>query len=164
MNDRPIILLDLNYTLVENCDDHPEVPFAERIELHRYRQWLVELVRPYRVFILTARPASYESKTYAHIKALTGWVPERYYGNTHLEPPPMAKKRILIDILLPELASEGTGFGSPSPFLGIESNPRTRTMYSKFHIPSLPCQELNPNSNLTLLWQSLATGALKTSP
>jgi hypothetical protein len=161
---KPIIMLDLNYTLVENCDAHPDVPFAQRIQLHRYRQWLVELVRPYRVFILTARPAQHEAQTYAHIKAQTGWVPERYYGNTHGLPPPLAKQKILIDILDREFGSEGVGFGSPTPFLGIESNPRTRAMYSRFFIPSIPCTALNPNSNLTHLWQSLATGPLKTSP
>lgn len=41
----PIILLDLNYTLVENCDDpENQVPFPRRIDGHIYRQWLVDLV------------------------------------------------------------------------------------------------------------------------
>ena len=163
MNERPIILLDLNYTLVENCDENGTLPFPERIQLHRYRQWLVELVKAYRVFILTARPTQHEAQTYRHIKESTGWVPERYYGNTHGEPPPLCKQRILREYLLPEFGADPEGFGAPSPFLGIESNPRTRTMYAKFFIPSLPCLELNPQSNLTHLWRSLATGPLKTS-
>ena len=166
--DQPIILLDLNYTLIENCDDFPSVPFPKRIEHHRYRQWLVELVRPYRVFILTARPEVHRERTLDALRRLTGWTPERYYGNTRNERPPEAKRRMLLEHLLPEfgIPQEGAA-GSfalkhPVPFLGIESNPRTRTMYAKFAIPSLPCLELNLSSNPTQVWRSLATGPSRT--
>lgn len=156
------MLLDLNYTLVENADERSDLPFAERIGHQRYRQWLVELVRPLRVFILTARPHRYRELTLVSVEHYTGWKPERYYGNTEGEPPPIAKERMLTEHLLPEFGA--ASLAQPSPFLGIESNPRTRAMYARHLIPSLPCQALSPSSNLTQVWKSLATGLFATSP
>ena len=43
---RPIILLDLNYTLVANSPVHGTAPkrMEKRLADEQYRQWLVELV------------------------------------------------------------------------------------------------------------------------
>lgn len=160
----PIVLLDLNYTLIDNCDDHPDIPFPERIETHTFRHWLVRLLVEHdvRVFILTARPEKHRERTLAHIQASLGWQPERYYGNTRGEPPPLCKERILKEHLLPEFGV--ATLSKPSPFIGIESNPRTRTMYAKHLIPSLPWQELSPSMNLHEVWKSRATGLFATSP
>lgn len=160
----PIILLDLNYTLIENCDERAEVPFPDRIDTHRYRRWLIDLLIDSRVhvFILTARPEKHTARTLHHLYESTGWAPERYYGNTHGEPPPQAKQRMLLEKLFPELGAPS--LTSPSRFLGIESNPRTRAMYARHLIPSLSCQQLLPGSNLAQVWKSLATGLFATSP
>ena len=160
----PVILLDLNYTLIENCDEQPEIPFPDRIDTHRYRRWLIDLLIENRVhvFILTARPDRHAAHTLRHLYESTGWVPERYYGNTHGEPPPQAKERMLREKLFPELGAPT--LTSPSRFLGIESNPRTRAMYARHYIPSISCQELSPGSNLAQVWKSLATGLFATSP
>jgi hypothetical protein len=48
-----ILLLDLNYTLVENSDDKRR-PFIKQIEAEQYRRWLVELIRPHHVIMMTA--------------------------------------------------------------------------------------------------------------
>jgi hypothetical protein len=163
-NPLPIVLLDLNYTLIDNCDDNAAISFPERIATHTYRHWLVRLLveSGLRVFILTARPQRYRVATLEHIQLSTGWQPERYYGNTHGEPPPVAKERMLRERIFPEFGR--AGLDELTPFLGLESNPRTRTMYARHNIPSLSCLQLTPTSNLNQVWKSLATGLFATSP
>jgi hypothetical protein len=53
-----IILLDLNYTLVSNNPARGTTPerMEKRLANEQYRQWLVELVRPHTVVLITARP------------------------------------------------------------------------------------------------------------
>lgn len=125
-------LLDLNYTLIEGTD--PKVtPMSRRVELEQYRQWLVELLRPEFTILITARPAIHTQITLDSIAQKTGWRPQAAFFNTHGEPPQVAKKRILEELIFPE-------FGAPPAhvYLGIESNPATRAMYKAFGIYSLP--------------------------
>ena len=68
------MLLDLNWTLVENSDQRRS-PFAEQIAGERYRGWLVDLVRPHPVILVTARPEAYREATLASLAAKTGWQP-----------------------------------------------------------------------------------------
>lgn len=123
-----IYLLDLNYTLVENSHQKAR-PFLLQIQQERYRQWLVDLLQPHRVFLITARPVNYQEVTLDRITQTTGWCPERAYFNTLNLSPPNIKRHWLTSVLLPEFGTE--------PFYGLESNPVTRSMYAEYGIPSV---------------------------
>ena len=121
-----IYLLDLNYTLVANSENK-RAPFIVQIAEEKYRAALVERLQGERVFLLTARPAKYETATLASIKAKIGWLPERAFFNSYGLPPPIAKQEMLKKIF-PEFPGE--------KFFGIESNPATRAMYARHEIES----------------------------
>lgn len=123
-----IILLDLNYTLVENSDER-QSPFTKQIALERYRAWLVELLKPHHVILMTARPAMYEAATLASIKAKTGWMPQEAYFNRYGVAPPLAKDRMLKEHVLPKHGQ--------ADYLAIESNPQTHAMYARHGIRSV---------------------------
>ena len=73
-----IILLDLNYTLVANNPARGTTPvrMEKRLAGEQYRQWLVELVRPHTVVLITARPESWMPRTLDRIEEQTGWRPQ----------------------------------------------------------------------------------------
>jgi hypothetical protein len=127
-----IYLLDLNYTLVANSAPHgttPE-PMTKRMQTERYRQWLVELLRPHRVILITARPDRWREPTVARIADLTGWQPmDAYFDDGLTRTPPAIKRHILIDLVFPKY---GRG-----DYYAIESNPKTRDMYATLGIPSI---------------------------
>ena len=105
-----IYLLDLNYTLVANSPkrgDPPIRPFIRQIEQEEYRQWLIELLRPHPVILITARPNRYQEVTLARIKDKCGWEPMDAYF------------------------AEGSGY------FGFESNPHTRAMYARCGINAI---------------------------
>ena len=126
-----IILLDLNYTLVSNSPKRGTTPPRMELRLRdeRYRQWLVELVRPHTVILISARPETWMIKTLDRIEQETGWKPDdacfapRGWWN-----PPAIKERLLENAVFPV-------HGRDARYLAIESNPRTREMYAKFNIP-----------------------------
>jgi hypothetical protein len=134
-----IILLDLNYTLVENSTEKQK-PFTKQIEAERYRMWLVELLRPHHVILMTARPEKYHAATIDSIEEKTGWQPDEALFNTHGLTPPMAKERMLKEHVLPKY--------DEVQFLAIESNPATRAMYARYGIRSV---KIEPGEE----WQSL---------
>ncbi len=127
-----IFLLDLNYTLISNSE-MKRSPFIEQIKIETYREDLLDLLKDKKIFLLTARPAKYEQATMESIKEKTGWQPERFYFNKYNARPPEAKKRMLGEIF--ELFPP-----EDNQFFGIESNPKTRSMYAQFGIESLPYQ------------------------
>lgn len=120
-----IILLDLNYTLVENSEDKYR-PFTKQIEAEHYRGWLVELIRPHHVILMTARPAMHKQITLANIRAKTAWLPQEAYFNDYGLAPPLAKQRMLTEHVLPKHGG--------ATFLAIESNPNSRAMYARHGI------------------------------
>lgn len=127
-----IILLDLNYTLVANSAPHGTVPLPmrRRMETEKYRHWLVEMVKPNHVILITARPDTWKDATLARIKAETGWSPqEAYFDDGTTRTPPAIKRHILLTHIFPRHGRDG--------ILAIESNPRTRDMYDSLGIPSL---------------------------
>ena len=126
-----IILLDLNYTLVANSPKHGTTPerMEKRLAGEQYRQWLVELVRPHTVVLITARPETWMLRTLDRIEEQTGWRPQ----NTCFAPPgwwnpPAIKEHLLRTAVFPI-------YGEHARYIAIESNPRTREMYSRFSIP-----------------------------
>ena len=129
-----IVLLDLNWTLVENSAER-RTPFLDQIAGERYRGWLIDLVRPQVTILVTARPERYRQATLASLLAKTGWQPEDAAFNLHALPPPLAKERALAEAVWPR-------HGRDAGYLAIESNPRTRAMYARHGIRAVTWQAL----------------------
>ena len=101
---------------------------AVRLRTERYRQWLVDLVRPHYVILMTARPSRWREPTLARILETTRWLPqEAYFAERGPGGPPGIKQRILLAHVFP-------CHGRDADYLAIESNPRTRTMYARHGI------------------------------
>jgi len=133
-----IILLDLNYTLVANSPKRGTTPppMAIRLRTERYRQWLVELVRPHHVVLMTARPNRWRKPTLTRILETTGWQPqEAFFADRSPGYPAGIKRRILMSHVFPRHGRDGD-------YLAIESNPRTRAMYALHGIPAIPVEAL----------------------
>ena len=133
MNDqKPIILLDLHGTLSANSTDVGS-PWAPDISVERYRSWLIDLIRPCRVILVTWRPIRYRQPTLARIAAETGgWQPDEAYFRSSTLTAPRHKVQIIRQHVFPVHGSDR------SLYLGLESNPRTRLAYAQIGIFSLP--------------------------
>jgi hypothetical protein len=126
MKARPIILLDLNYTLVANSPKHGTTPerMEKRLATGQYRQWLAELVRPYTVVLMTARPETWKNRTLDRIEEQTGWRPQHAcFAPIGWRNPPAIKEHLLKKDISPI-------HGEDARYIAIESNPRTRGMYA----------------------------------
>lgn len=127
-----IVLLDLNATLVENTEVH-NLPYQYNIPLERYRSWLIELLRPHHVIIMTARPVRYKAETLERIRLLEKWTPmaAHFKPNDSIERAAAAKYRMLNELVFPE-------FGKPSSglYIALESNCTTKSMYMAERIPT----------------------------
>lgn len=127
-----IYLLDLNYTLVGNSPkrgDPPIRPFIRQIEQEEYRQWLVDLLRPHRVILITARPNRYQEVTLERIEEKTGWSPMDAYFAEISSRPHMIKEHLLKTHIFPKYGQGG--------YFGLESNPHTRSMYTRYGIEAV---------------------------
>jgi hypothetical protein len=130
---KPIILLDLNYTLVANSPAHGSAPkrMEKRLAGEQYRQWLVNLVRPHTVILMTARPESWMTQTLDRIETQTGWRPESAcFAPIGWWNPPAIKQHFLHKRVFPI-------HGESARYIAIESNPRSREMYARHEIPCL---------------------------
>lgn len=128
-----VVLLDWNYTLIADQETSRCIrPIERRVELEQYRMDLVEALAGYRVFVLTARPESQKAATLAAAsRRIPQLVIERAYFNTMNEDPPTAKLRMMRDFILPDGID-------PASCFAVESNPKTRAMYSVNGISSAP--------------------------
>lgn len=126
-----IVLLDLNYTLVGNSKAIKNVrPFQEKIRQEKYREWLVDLIKDYYILI-TARPDYQKEATVESIEEkLPHWMPDEMYFQDENDRPPVAKEKLLKKYIFPV-------HGIDASYLGLESNPRTKEMYSKYSITSI---------------------------
>ena len=105
-----IILLDLNYTLVANNAARGTTPerMEKRLAGEQYRQWLVELVRPHTVVLITARPVTWMIKTLDRIEEQTGWRPQDACFAPHgWWNPPAIKEHLLITRYNPARVNQG---------------------------------------------------------
>jgi len=126
-----VILLDLNYTLVANNPARGTTPtrMEARLAAEEYRQWLVELVRPHTVILITARPATWMMRTLDRIEENTGWRPDdACFAPKGWWNPPAIKEHLLRKDIFPV-------HGEDARYVATESNPRTREMYARFEIP-----------------------------
>jgi hypothetical protein len=125
--------LDLNYTLISNSaphGTHPQ-PMHKRMQTELYREWLVDLLRPHKVILITARPERWQEPTLARIAELTGWQPmDAYFDDGATRTPPAIKRHILLTKIFPK-------YGRSGDYYGIESNPKTRDVYASLGIPSV---------------------------
>jgi hypothetical protein len=130
--ERPIILLDLNYTLVENSALIKNIrPYQKKIIQEQYREWLINLIEGYYVIIVTARPDYQKGSTIKSIEEkLNGWMPNELYLQEENDVPPIAKEKLLNKYIFPK-------HGIKNRYLAIESNPKTKLMYQKYKIPSV---------------------------
>ncbi len=155
-----IILLDLNYTLVANSPKHGTTPerMEKRLAKEEYRNWLIDMIRPFQVVLVTARPERWQEATMLRIQAQTGWVPTNYFfAPDGWWNPPAIKRRLLLEEILPV-------YGRRERYLAIESNPKTRDMYGEFKIPCLWVNEdgtslrdkVGPLERLTLTFRPRA--------
>lgn len=102
-----------------------------RLATETYRDWLIDLVRPHHVILITARPDRWKEPTLARIDDVTGWQPdEAYFAPPGWRNPPTIKKHFLKEVILPQQGREAR-------YLAIESNPRSRQMYASLGIRCL---------------------------
>lgn len=128
------VLLDLNYTLAI-CDFNDKRSLAQRIPTEEYRTWIPELLVAEGAFVIltTARPTRWEAQTLARIAdQCDGWQPDEVeFSTSGSTMPHIAKTHNLERII--------ARHGQPDhTWLGLESNPRTRTVYAKYGFESLP--------------------------
>lgn len=126
-----IILLDLNYTLIAKSPPSGSPPprMEKRLRSEDYRQWLVELVLPHHVILITARPERWREATLVRINEVTGWQPdEAHFAPPGWRNPPVIKEHLLKRKIFPV-------YGEYACYIAIESNPRTREMYARFGFP-----------------------------
>lgn len=129
---KPVILLDLNYTLVANSH-MKRAQFTEQIKLERYRKDLIELVRQFEVILITARPEKYKAITLGNIEQQTGWRPAKaFFNDTNLAPHIFKKKTFVEEI--------EWRYGNES-FIAIESNPKT---IKEYHLLGIMCLSIIP--------------------
>ena len=102
--ENPIILLDLNYTLVGNSAQNRFVrPYQKKIKKEKYREWLINLIENYYVIIITARPDYQKIATIESIKEkLNGWMPDEMYFQEENDAPPIAKEKLLHKYIFPK--------------------------------------------------------------
>lgn len=133
-----IVLVDLNYTLVENSPKWgaPKIyPFIRQIEQETYRRWLVDFLRDKYAILITARPQKYREATLERIKLLTDWQPQEAYFAEMSATPPEIKEDLLLRYIFPKHGRNG------EDYFGIESNPKTRAMYLCYNIESLRAED-----------------------
>lgn len=131
-----LVLLDLNFTLarVEYGDKRP---LSKRIPEETYRAWIPPLCKRAgaRVVITTARPERHREATLDRILEQLRWQPEASFFSQGQGMPPQLKEANLHRII--------DQYGRPNnnetgQWVGFESNPRTRDMYTRYGIYSIP--------------------------
>lgn len=130
-----IILLDLNYTLADNSEHRMSAAdYGTFVDQHEtYRRWLVELIRPHTVIMMTARPETWRDRTLARIMAVTAWQPTEAHFNQMgtKTPAPKVKLAMLQRSVFPQ-------HGRPAgQYLALESNKATRAMYERQGIQAI---------------------------
>lgn len=133
---KSIILLDLNFTLVSNSTETVNISdMRKRIEKEQYNLELLDALRGFFFILITARPQKWKLETLRDIRNKTGvMVNESYFNEQNLRPAE-CKKKILENYIFTRYGRPGMG---EAHYFGIESNPQTRKMYSRFSIESEP--------------------------
>lgn len=137
-----IYLLDLNQTLAKRERGEPKLsPFTKHIEFETYRADLVEFLKNKYVILITARPDKYKKLSLESITSKTGWTPQEAYFAEKFNYPHVIKKHILEEYIFPKHGIDG------DEYFGIESNPKTRAVYSNFGIEALDYRSFKTKMN-----------------
>ena len=135
----PFLLLDLHFTFAIDETWHRGTRLISRIPAETYRFWIADLAfkSDATVIMTTARPEAYLEATRARIlDQLGGWEPHDYFFRQLEDVRPHVAKEHNLDRIIAK-------YGEPQPnWVGFESNDRTRSMYKKRGIYSLPVHRL----------------------
>ena len=136
LTERPIVLLDLNYTLVGNSPlkrQQRGLSYQAKILTETYRSWLVDLLRDYHVILWTVRFDTYREVTLTRLQQLQQWGPNRAIFNpTGSYEAHEVKETYLKETILPAYGQPGQ-----QAYIALESNQRTRAMLKRYGIPAI---------------------------
>ncbi len=136
----PTLLLDLHYTFAVDEAWHRNTRLSARLEREEYRKWIIDLAVANQAWVIltTARPERYAEATLLRIaQDCDGWVPHDTFFRQIEAQPHIAKEDNLRRIT--------EKYGEPTPdWIGFESNAKTREMYTRHGIYSLPVHQGNP--------------------
>ncbi|UYL88115.1 phosphatase [Gordonia phage Evaa] len=138
MTPKPLLLLDLHYTFAIDEPWHRGTRLSTRIPREQYRPWIINLARDYEATVLltTARPERYAEITLDHIsEACSGWQPHGAYFR-QIDGEPHVGKEDNLRRIIADHGEPGTHW------IGFESNSKTRAMYRRYGIYSLPVHRL----------------------
>jgi hypothetical protein len=141
-----IVLMDLNVALSSNFKDmkrHSMETFVKEVE--EYRTWMVDLLRPEYVVLITARNIKWGIPTMKRIWTTQKWLPnEALFNDTDISgsEAPLIKKHQLIHKVMPRHGD------NMNIYYAIESNPRTREMYSSMGVKVFDCEREGQWDNL----------------
>lgn len=143
--DGPIILLDLNATLVENTEVHT-LPRTYNVHLEKYRRWLIDLIKPHYVILLTARPERYKAETLERLHEVENWQPnEAYFSDGSMKAPDI-KNDFLEKHIFPKFGRQDD---KSEKYMAIESNSATTAIYRSHGIKTYTQQEIFKNKDAT---------------
>ena len=122
-----IILLDVNFTLVANSRETFDLKRGPDVANEIYRGWLINLVKPHYVILMTTRDVGHQEATLANIARLhDGWQPQDAYFKPswmRFVPAQEWKRLAMIRYVLPKHGR------NTRPYLALESNNSSRSMY-----------------------------------
>ena len=136
-SEKPVILLDLNSTFVENTREAHRLPYTYNVAAERYRMWMLPFLRAHEVVLITVRPERLKGSTLDRIEALCGWGPAMACFNPWRLAAPACKARHLVETVFPCF-----GQAEPGRYLALESNAQTRAMYAGYGILAVTQQKL----------------------
>lgn len=142
---KPIILLDLNYTLADNSREVIRQGRLYDVAVERYRTWLIDMIRDLTVLLITVRPQHLKDETLRRIADETGWMPHEAYFNEWGLRAPLAKAKVLDTYVFPK-----HGRPEETRYLALESNDETAAMYAGHGIPRYRALEVKGKPHLLL--------------
>lgn len=142
---KPIILLDLNYTLADNSREVIREGRFYNVAIERYRTWLIDMIRDFHVILITVRPEAHKDETLRRIADETGWMPHEAYFNRWGFRAPKAKERVISTEVFPK-----HGRPEQTRYLALESNDDTAAMYAEYGIPRYRALEVKGKPHLLL--------------
>lgn len=130
-----IVLMDLNVALSSNFSEMRNHGFADFVDNHeRYHKWMVELLRPEFVVLITARNIKWAIPTLKRIADETDWQPDvALFNDTGIDgqDAPAIKEHQMLNRVFKKYGDD------TSIYHAIDSNANTRAMYSRLGIESV---------------------------
>lgn len=130
-----IVLMDLNVALSSNFNEMRNHGFRDFVENHeKYRKWMVELLRPEFVILITARNIKWALPTLQRISDETQWQPQvALFNDTGYDgqDAPSIKEHQMVNHVFKNYGDD------TSIYHAIDSNANTRAMYRRLGIDSV---------------------------